>query len=341
MGFVQGCRGCPRSRRRCSCMRRCWCMWRFAGWPRVTRRRARRPGGSSRRGGSVRRCRGWPRSFGLHRARRGRSGREAIRRCRGLRLVPGAGCGVRAGPGDGPRAQQGAGTSAALPGVLLAHREAGCGARPPAGPHPLDRGPGRLRAAGAATARGRRGPRMRRDGAPGSCGGGLGDDCRGVRGRLVGADRHVCAPSPTAVAVASPLIACGRHVGDVVVRVVRPQFVSVYLILARPGRLTCQLLRSGGSVTATEPYDASDMSDRGASPARRGRSRGSESATLQVMSWVQAHCRARDNRRSVDRHTAGWRTRPARRCPTGPDATTPRRDRLSSLGSVVSRRLRA
>jgi hypothetical protein len=64
-------------------------------------------------------------------------------------------------------------------------------------------------------------------------------------------------PRPTTVAVASPLIAGGRHVGDVVVRVDRPQFVSVYLILARPGRLTCQLLRSGGSVAATETYDAS------------------------------------------------------------------------------------
>ena len=64
-------------------------------------------------------------------------------------------------------------------------------------------------------------------------------------------------PRPTAVMVASPLMAGGRHVGDVVVRVDRPQFVSVYLILARPGRLTCQLLRSGGSVAATETYDAS------------------------------------------------------------------------------------
>ena len=40
-------------------------------------------------------------------------------------------------------------------------------------------------------------------------------------------------------------------------RVDRPRLMSVYLILARPGRLTCQLLRSGGSVAATENYQAS------------------------------------------------------------------------------------
>src|SRR5689334_2916049 len=65
-------------------------------------------------------------------------------------------------------------------------------------------------------------------------------------------------PRPTAVAVAaaSPLMAGTRHVGDVVVRVDHPRSMSVYLILARPGRLTCQLLRSGGSVAATENYQA-------------------------------------------------------------------------------------
>jgi anti-sigma factor RsiW len=64
-------------------------------------------------------------------------------------------------------------------------------------------------------------------------------------------------PRPTAGAVASPLMAGTRHVGDLVVNVDGPQFVSVYLIQPPPSRLTCQLLRSDGSVAATETYDAS------------------------------------------------------------------------------------
>jgi hypothetical protein len=63
-------------------------------------------------------------------------------------------------------------------------------------------------------------------------------------------------PRPTANALASPLMAGSRHVGDVVVSMDRPQFVSVYLIMTQPGRLTCQLLRSDGSVAATETYNA-------------------------------------------------------------------------------------
>jgi hypothetical protein len=46
-----------------------------------------------------------------------------------------------------------------------------------------------------------------------------------------------------------------RYVGDVVVRVDRPQFVAVYLILARPGWSTCQLRRSDGSVARDRDRD--------------------------------------------------------------------------------------
>ena len=59
-----------------------------------------------------------------------------------------------------------------------------------------------------------------------------------------------------APAVASPLVDGARHVGDVVVSRARPDFLSVYLDVARPGRLTCELLRTDGSVVATETYDA-------------------------------------------------------------------------------------
>ncbi len=59
-----------------------------------------------------------------------------------------------------------------------------------------------------------------------------------------------------APAVASPLVAGTRHVGDVVVSLNRPDFLSVYLDVARPGRLKCELLRTDGSVAATETYEA-------------------------------------------------------------------------------------
>ena len=65
------------------------------------------------------------------------------------------------------------------------------------------------------------------------------------------------APRPATPEVAGPLMAGDRHVGDVVVSVQRPQLVSVYLHVAQPGRLTCQLLHADGSVAATETYDAS------------------------------------------------------------------------------------
>jgi hypothetical protein len=57
-------------------------------------------------------------------------------------------------------------------------------------------------------------------------------------------------------AVASPLVDGARHVGDIIVSRERPNFLSVYLDVARPGRLTCELLRTDGSVAATETYDA-------------------------------------------------------------------------------------
>jgi hypothetical protein len=60
-------------------------------------------------------------------------------------------------------------------------------------------------------------------------------------------------PAP---AVASPLVAGSRHVGDIVVSRERPDFLSVYLDVARPGRLTCELLRTDGTVAASETYDA-------------------------------------------------------------------------------------
>lgn len=46
-----------------------------------------------------------------------------------------------------------------------------------------------------------------------------------------------------------------------------------------------------------------------------------------VMSSAQARCRARDHRRSVDRYTAGWPSRPAR-----PSAQTSRLDQLGRDG---------
>ena len=61
---------------------------------------------------------------------------------------------------------------------------------------------------------------------------------------------------PPAAVVASPLVDGDRHVGDVLVSRERPASLSVYLTVARPGRLTCQLLRADGSVAATETYDA-------------------------------------------------------------------------------------
>lgn len=59
-----------------------------------------------------------------------------------------------------------------------------------------------------------------------------------------------------APAVASPLVAGSRHVGDVVVSRAHPDFLSVYLNVARPGRLTCELLRTDGTVAATETYES-------------------------------------------------------------------------------------
>ena len=66
------------------------------------------------------------------------------------------------------------------------------------------------------------------------------------------------APAP---AVASPLVAGTRHVGDVVVSLDRPNFLSVYLDVARPGRLRCELLRTDGSIVATETYEAEGGTD--------------------------------------------------------------------------------
>jgi hypothetical protein len=64
------------------------------------------------------------------------------------------------------------------------------------------------------------------------------------------------ADGSAAPAVASPLVDGARHVGDVVVSRTRPDFLSVYLDVARPGKLKCELLRNDGSVAATETYDA-------------------------------------------------------------------------------------
>jgi len=61
---------------------------------------------------------------------------------------------------------------------------------------------------------------------------------------------------PPTPAVASPLVAGARHVGDIVVSRDRPDFLSVYLDVTRPGKLTCELLRTDGSVAATETYEA-------------------------------------------------------------------------------------
>ncbi|MCE0766902.1 hypothetical protein LWC35_28935 [Pseudonocardia kujensis] len=62
--------------------------------------------------------------------------------------------------------------------------------------------------------------------------------------------------APGAPMVAAPLLMGDRHVGDVLVSRSRPDFLSVYLDVTRPGRLTCDLLRKDGTVAATAVYDA-------------------------------------------------------------------------------------
>jgi hypothetical protein len=62
---------------------------------------------------------------------------------------------------------------------------------------------------------------------------------------------------PAAPMVAAPLLAGDRHVGDVLVSRSRPDFLSVYLDVPQPGRLTCDLLRQDGTVAASTVYDAS------------------------------------------------------------------------------------
>jgi hypothetical protein len=69
------------------------------------------------------------------------------------------------------------------------------------------------------------------------------------------------ASRPSAPALASPLVAGTHHVGDVVVSLDRPDFLSVYLDVEHPGRLKCELLRTDGSVAATESYDAEGGTD--------------------------------------------------------------------------------
>ncbi|MCE3552140.1 hypothetical protein LWC33_11795 [Pseudonocardia sp. RS11V-5] len=63
--------------------------------------------------------------------------------------------------------------------------------------------------------------------------------------------------APSAPMVAAPLLMGDRHVGDVLVSRARPDFLSVYLDVEQPGRLTCDLLRKDGTVAATAVYDAS------------------------------------------------------------------------------------
>lgn len=63
--------------------------------------------------------------------------------------------------------------------------------------------------------------------------------------------------APAAPMVAAPLLMGDRHVGDVLVSRSRPDFLSVYLDVTQPGRLTCDLLRQDGTVAATAVYDAS------------------------------------------------------------------------------------
>jgi hypothetical protein len=66
---------------------------------------------------------------------------------------------------------------------------------------------------------------------------------------------------PSTPALASPLVAGTRHVGDVVVSMDRPNFLSVYLDVPSPGRLKCELLRTDGSVAVTETYEAEGGTD--------------------------------------------------------------------------------
>ncbi len=66
------------------------------------------------------------------------------------------------------------------------------------------------------------------------------------------------APAPAA---AAPLMIGDRHVGDVVASRERPDMLSVYLQVAQPGTLTCQLLRADGSVAVTESYEAARGTD--------------------------------------------------------------------------------
>ena len=126
------------------------------------------------------------------------------------------------------------------------------GARPVAGAHPARRAARRLRATGAGTARRHPDAAPRADVPLDPGGGGRRGGRHRVRRRMGGGVRGpVAAP-----AVASPLVDGAQHVGDVVVSRDRPNFLSVYLDVARPGRLTCELLRTDGSVAATETYDA-------------------------------------------------------------------------------------
>jgi hypothetical protein len=62
--------------------------------------------------------------------------------------------------------------------------------------------------------------------------------------------------TPGAPVVAAPLLVGDRHVGDVLVDRSRPDLLSVYLDVPRPGRLTCDLLRKDGTVAASTVYDA-------------------------------------------------------------------------------------
>ena len=124
------------------------------------------------------------------------------------------------------------------------------GARPVAGAHPARRAARRLRAAGAGPAR--RDPAApRADGPVDPGGGGRRGGRRGVRRRMGGGVRGQARPrwparwwtGPSTWATSSSAAS-------------RPNFLSVYLDVARPGRLTCELLRTDGSVAATETYDA-------------------------------------------------------------------------------------
>jgi len=63
-------------------------------------------------------------------------------------------------------------------------------------------------------------------------------------------------PTVVAAAVAEPLTAGDRRVGDIVVDRDRPELLSVWLEAPSAGRLTCDLLRRDGSVAASVTYDA-------------------------------------------------------------------------------------